>query len=673
MTSARLKRPSSARRNIRQETFSSFVSGSRLRNVQELLNDGTKACTDFPDAILCISGIDSRYSDGTSELLNYLLFGFYELRKTELEKSGFDEEVIDDILILIQRNRVDVYCNSVNYYYLLPYVSHWRNVFFHCLTDEESEDQEAVEDFKITTFVSIVKDLKKVGIPFSSSGHLQTFDKFAIERWPIIQAYAVEGIGGGGFFTMKHEVVDVSQALQKIYQLMDPVVLEMIMCELLPRFERQWNTLLSTLNVDISTNAQALTEDKVCEPLKSYFAHGQVGGGGDCESKRFPFVLFGPNSERENLQKVINGGKSSNMSIRSTGLKGANFMICHGVSPKGPISCSRSYFITEFKDLVQVDDDRDEFVDRGSKDMSILTHMYCAMIDAVEAGINTYSCTLSVTQASNKAEEVLIKQCSLMKDSFFLKYLQSRQQFTFTIEAVDNMGKYHKVDEGKRSLLIKTAMMTVYDIPSSERMGSKLGSLMFSESFQDSVLKVQTADGQIRLESDVLLLTDHIPRFHAWSVDNSAQSTRLLEILNKDSLDKYGKLIMAGEPAYIGSETSLSYPPEEANLYVYKNGLIVSHPNIGATALHGCHLTSASFFDGDSPSIVALLVLECKSSMKSRLLPHLQSESMQIVLAFTPKTKANKLIFSEVLHQWKTESEMPPLKTLEDVPENFKK
>ncbi|KAL3863387.1 hypothetical protein ACJMK2_005144 [Sinanodonta woodiana] len=288
----------------------------------------------------------------------------------------------------------------------------------------------------------------------------------------------------------------------------------------------------------------------------------------------------------------------------------------------------------------------------------ILTHMYCAMIDAVEAGINTYSCTLSVTQASNKAEEVLIKQCSLMKDSFFLKYLQSR---------------YHKVDEGKRSLLIKTAMMTVYDIPSSERMGSKLGSLMFSESFQDSVLKVQTADGQIRLESDVLLLTDHIPRFHAWSVDNSAQSTRLLEILNKDSLDKYGKLIMAGEPAYIGSETSLSYPPEEANLYVYKNGLIVSHPNIGATALHGCHLTSASFFDGDSPSIVALLVLECKSSMKSRLLPHLQSESMQIVLAFTPKTKANKLIFSEVLHQWKTESEMPPLKTLEDVPENFKK
>ena len=32
------------------------------------------------------SGIDSRYNDGMTELMNYLLFGFFELRKTELEK-----------------------------------------------------------------------------------------------------------------------------------------------------------------------------------------------------------------------------------------------------------------------------------------------------------------------------------------------------------------------------------------------------------------------------------------------------------------------------------------------------------------------------------------------------------------------------------------------------------
>lgn len=29
---------------------------------------------------------------------------------------------------------------------------------------------------------------------------------FVVEKWPIVQAFALEGIGGDGFFTMKYEV-----------------------------------------------------------------------------------------------------------------------------------------------------------------------------------------------------------------------------------------------------------------------------------------------------------------------------------------------------------------------------------------------------------------------------------------------------------------------------------
>jgi len=29
---------------------------------------------------------------------------------------------------------------------------------------------------------------------------------FIVEKWPIVQAFALEGIGGDGFFTMKYEV-----------------------------------------------------------------------------------------------------------------------------------------------------------------------------------------------------------------------------------------------------------------------------------------------------------------------------------------------------------------------------------------------------------------------------------------------------------------------------------
>lgn len=37
-------------------------------------------------------------------------------------------------------------------------------------------------------------------------GHTQKFDMFMVEKWPLIQAFALEGIGGGSFFTIKYKV-----------------------------------------------------------------------------------------------------------------------------------------------------------------------------------------------------------------------------------------------------------------------------------------------------------------------------------------------------------------------------------------------------------------------------------------------------------------------------------
>lgn len=42
-----------------------------------------------------------------------------------------------DLIVLIRRHEVDIYCNPVNYHYLLPYVAHWTNLRFHCLLDTE--------------------------------------------------------------------------------------------------------------------------------------------------------------------------------------------------------------------------------------------------------------------------------------------------------------------------------------------------------------------------------------------------------------------------------------------------------------------------------------------------------------------------------------------------------
>ena len=65
--------------------------------------------------------------------LNFLFF-LSDLFTPFLIQSFF---FLSDLIMLIRRHEVDIYCNPVNYHYLLPYVAHWRNLRFHCMTDRE--------------------------------------------------------------------------------------------------------------------------------------------------------------------------------------------------------------------------------------------------------------------------------------------------------------------------------------------------------------------------------------------------------------------------------------------------------------------------------------------------------------------------------------------------------
>uniref|UniRef100_A0A8D0FHR8 Chromosome 20 open reading frame 194 n=1 Tax=Strix occidentalis caurina TaxID=311401 RepID=A0A8D0FHR8_STROC len=222
--------------------FSFFCSCSRLRNIQSILTQSSKS---QPDGILCILGIDSRYNEGCRELANYLLFGLYNQSNNDFERTGFPEEVLDDIIILIKPDSVHLYCNPVNYNHLLPYVAYWRNLHFHCLTENEYEDEEAAEEFKISSFVDMVRDCSRIGIPYSCQGHLQIFDMFIVEKWPIVQAFALppptfilkqklnHGIISVTVKTIKYKLMDVSVDLWKTYSKMDPVSLEDLLFEVM--------------------------------------------------------------------------------------------------------------------------------------------------------------------------------------------------------------------------------------------------------------------------------------------------------------------------------------------------------------------------------------------------------------------------------------------------------
>uniref|UniRef100_A0A3P9NIZ1 Dynein axonemal assembly factor 9 n=1 Tax=Poecilia reticulata TaxID=8081 RepID=A0A3P9NIZ1_POERE len=369
------------------------VSCSRLRQVQALLCEGDSVT---PDGILCSLGIDSRYNEGCTELAKYLFYGLYERNQPNLEHAfdDFPEEMLDDVILLIKAECVQLYCNPLNYSYLLPYVSHWRNLQLYCMTEAEYEDEEAAEEFKISSFVTMVQDCHRIGVAYSSQGHIQKFDVFMVEKWPLIQAFALEGIGGGSFFTIKYKIVDMSEKLWQVYTRLDPVSLDHLLTEDLGIFEKQWSNFFSRIDLESHLSILDLSEAQAGEAFRTFYCHGLISNNISDKSKsRQPFVLFGKHSSSEDLENISFNFPSESHQVRNTGPQGfaARHMILQCVAPKGPLSCSRTYFFgTTHTPYLGI-----QMTEQKKTDVLVASQIYSAVVQGVLSGIKCYSSTSS--------------------------------------------------------------------------------------------------------------------------------------------------------------------------------------------------------------------------------------------------------------------------------------
>ncbi|XP_055650131.1 dynein axonemal assembly factor 9 isoform X1 [Falco peregrinus] len=634
----------------RPRAAGAFLSCSRLRNIQSILTQSSKS---QPDGILCVLGIDSRYNEGCRELANYLLFGLYSQNNNDFERTGFPEEVLDDIIILIKPDSVHLYCNPVNYNHLLPYVAYWRNLHFHCLTENEYEDEEAAEEFKISSFVDMVRDCSRIGIPYSCQGHLQIFDMFIVEKWPIVQAFALEGIGGDGFFTMKYELMDVSVDLWKTYSKMDPVSLEDLLFEDLMIFEHQWTNFFANFDTEIPFILE-LSESQAGEPFRSYFSHGMISSHiTDNSPSRQPFVLFGSHSTKENLNSGNFNFPSEGHLVRNTGLGGstAKHMVVQCVSPKGPLACSRTYFFgTTHTPFLGNGNE----MHKQAEQVMLLSQIYTAVVEAVLAGIECYAKTSTESKAKEVAEQVLMS----VLDTLHLTQLKTalRSKISFQIQAVNNHGRITPLDNEDSLSLIKTASMMVFDVPDLLTGRGCLGSVVFSESFLTSQIQVKEKDGSINSETSHIVLTAAIPRYASWLVEDSdvKLSEKAQHILKEDK-SVLGTLLTGGDGAYIYSSNPQA-TPAEGKLYFFSDGILFSDPHHGSISISKNHMSSISLYDGDSTSIVAALFVDVKCSLLAHLPIEFHTRDNFLMIALFPKTKIYKAFYSQVFSSWQSQT-----------------
>ncbi|XP_072313812.1 dynein axonemal assembly factor 9 [Eucyclogobius newberryi] len=623
------------------------VSCGRLRQVQSLLCGDTTT----PDGILCSLGIDSRYNEGCTELAKYLFYGLYRRKQLNLEHASedFSEEMLDDVILLIKSECVHLYCNPLNYSYLLPYISHWRNLHLYCMTKAEYEDEEAAEEFKISSFVTMVQDCYNIGVPFSSQGHVQKFDMFMVEKWPLIQAFALEGIGGGSFFTLKFKLMDMSDKLWEVYNKLDPVSLEQFLSEDLVTFEKQWSGFFSSMDLESHLSILELSEAQAGESFRTYYSHGLISSNITDKSKnQQPFVLFGRHSSSEDLENYSFNFPSESHQVHNTGPQGstAKHMVLQCVVPKGPLSCSRTYFFgtthTPFLGC--------ENTQQKNTDVLVMSQIYAAVVQAVLSGIKCFSSTSSLTKARDVAENTFLLALDSMNLCQYRSVLRSKCEFN--IQAVDNEGRVVPLDDDGSCYLVKTASMTVHNIPDLQWDRGDMGSVIFSESFLESSINIQQKDGTVSSDSCYTVLTTSVPGYACWQLEADVKQSEEAQNLTKKEGGCLGTALTAADAAYVHSGNNFS-TPEEGKIVFFSEGLLFIHSQYGSITISRDHIRSIKLYDSDSGTLASLFV-----EYEKRLLPHLpfplHSSDQYLVFALQPRSKSHRDLYSKVLPVWQS-------------------
>ncbi|XP_043998700.1 dynein axonemal assembly factor 9 [Gambusia affinis] len=624
------------------------VSCSRLRQVQALLCEGDSLT---PDGILCSLGIDSRYNEGCTELAKYLFYGLYERSQPNLEHAFDDvpEEMLDDVILLIKAECVHLYCNPLNYSYLLPYVSHWRNLQLYCMTETEYEDEEAAEEFKISSFVTMVQDCQRIGVAYSSQGHIQKFDVFMVEKWPLIQAFALEGIGGGSFFTIKYKIVEMSEKLWQVYTRLDPVSLDNLLTEDLGIFEKQWSNFFSRIDLESHLSILDLSEAQAGEAFRTFYCHGLISNNISDKSKsRQPFVLFGKHSTSEDLENISFNFPSESHQVRNTGPQGsaARHMILQCVAPKGPLSCSRTYFFgTSHTPYLGI-----QMPEQKKTEVLVASQIYSAVVQGVFSGIKCYSTTSSFTEAEDDAVNSFLLALDSMGFGHYRTHLRSKCEFS--IQATNNRGVVIPLtDEGSR-YLVKTASLIVRDIPDLQENRGEFGTVLYSESFLESSINIQQRDGTVSSDSCYAILTANVPRYACWLMESDVkQSEQALHLAMKEGGSYLGASLTEADAAYVFSGGQLC-SPEEGKIRFFSEGLLFIHSQCGCITLSKDHIRRIIFYIPDSCSVGSLFV-EYESSLFPHLPFPLHSSDQCLLFALQPRSKSYKAFFAKVLPVWK--------------------
>ena len=166
------------------------------------------------DGIILIAAYDCSYSKPMHQFIKWLLFGCSSM--TIIDEFSIPGEFSETFMI-ITRNNLYIFSQSSTRDFFYEITSKISNVEIFITSKKEEENSETLEIQKISKFIEFSQKIKKIGIPLD---HNQRQNIVLLDRWPLLTATALDCLGLG-FFTMNHDIVDISKDLELYYHRID--------------------------------------------------------------------------------------------------------------------------------------------------------------------------------------------------------------------------------------------------------------------------------------------------------------------------------------------------------------------------------------------------------------------------------------------------------------------
>ncbi|CAD8074327.1 unnamed protein product [Paramecium primaurelia] len=504
------------------------------------------------DGLLIINGIDSKDNYEYTKLMNWVFLGHSGI---EIETNEYLDNTLSETIFIITKDHMRAYCDQQGFKQLKPCLLQMPNLKLFVPTIKEDENKDESEVLKMAQFVKMMQGLKRIGVLLPQEKNRN------IEKWPIIQGY---GLLGNGFFSMQHEIVNMTERINQLYKPHDKHSMKNLINVISQRLNGHVSGSLQLLSEIPIKKRPAVTNEQMVEIFLDTFEI-EDNKYVKRNNKLIPTVTFGNCSSQEKLPL--------HLTMESSDLYSS-------------LRFSRTYFLTKQvcreNVIIPIHDDFEHFVKEYQ--YQIVEHSYhkdeCLLIEIYKTLIESfYSALQMICQDYRKMTNQLIfelcqERLNPTLTNYQLQFLNDN--LIVSVSSYNSFGEEVPINfkdpiSFKLTPQFFSIRLEYKSIPSQVVKGTILGNVIFSDSF-------------ILQENCYYIITSKIPHLQIINTD-ARFSDDIEKVKKKLPLEKLGQQIsekVDKNRLFIPSKHALlDIPIQIASYILHENGIRIFTNEMG--------------------------------------------------------------------------------------------